>query len=324
MYGGVNVHELLKRFYTGDRRALARAISLVEDEMPERNEILSDVYFKTGKAYILGLTGSPGAGKSSLVDQLVKLIRKRGETVGVIAIDPTSPFTGGALLGDRIRMQEHALDKDVFIRSMGTRGSLGGLSRTTKDVVKVMDAFGKDWVIVETVGVGQAELDIMHIADTTIVVLTPGAGDSIQAIKAGIMEIADVFAVNKCDLPGAERVVAEVETMLDLKAEKEDWEPPVVPVSTVTQEGLNNLLDNVIGHGDHLKQNGAFEDSRKKRSRAEALNIVDYRWRALVREHLNGPGYISDLLSDVMEKKTDPYTAADKIIDWIITRRNIE
>ncbi|MFA7468410.1 MAG: methylmalonyl Co-A mutase-associated GTPase MeaB [Desulfotomaculaceae bacterium] len=318
------MHELLKRFYAGDRRALARVITLIENEMPERDEILKELYFKTGKAYIIGVTGSPGAGKSSLVDQLIKMIRSRGETVGVIAVDPTSPFTGGALLGDRIRMQEHSLDRDVFIRSMGTRGSLGGLSRTTKDVVKMIDAFGKDWVIVETVGVGQAELDIMHIADTTIVVLTPGAGDSIQAIKAGIMEIADVFAINKCDLPGADRVAAEVETMLELKGQKDGWVPPVVPVSTVTCDGLDNLLQSIVRHGDYLKQNGAFEDSRKKRSRSEALNIVNHQWQSLVRKHLNGPGYINDILLNVTEKKMDPYTAADIIMEWIISKHVTE
>ncbi|KUK82872.1 MAG: Putative periplasmic protein kinase ArgK and related GTPase of G3E family, partial [Pelotomaculum thermopropionicum] len=184
------MEDLLKEFTSGNQRALARVISQVENETPQKVALLKQLYPNTGNSYLLGVTGSPGAGKSSLVDHLVDTIRKRNESVGVIAVDPTSPFTGGAILGDRIRMNKHALDKGVFIRSMGTRGSLGGLSKTTKEVIKVMDAFGMDWIIVETVGVGQAELDIMYIADTTVVVLTPGSGDAIQTMKAGIMEIA--------------------------------------------------------------------------------------------------------------------------------------
>ncbi|MBC7104679.1 MAG: methylmalonyl Co-A mutase-associated GTPase MeaB, partial [Firmicutes bacterium] len=199
------------KFTAGEQRALARVISLVENEAPEKDELLRRLYPRTGGAYVVGLTGAPGSGKSSLVDRLTGLLRRTGRTVGIVAVDPTSPFTGGALLGDRIRMQEHACDDGVFIRSMGTRGSLGGLARTTKDVIRVLDAFGFDYVLVETVGVGQAELDIMHVADTTVVVLTPATGDSIQTIKAGIMEIADVFAVNKADLPGARKLAVEVE-----------------------------------------------------------------------------------------------------------------
>jgi LAO/AO transport system kinase len=191
------VDDLLEKFWAGEFRALARLISNLENEMGDRNELMCQLYPRTGRAYILGVTGSPGTGKSSLVDCLTTSLRKRSQKVAIVAVDPTSPFTGGALLGDRIRMQEHAVDQGVFIRSMATRGSLGGLAHTTKEVIKAIDAFGFEWIIVETVGVGQAELDIMNVADTTVVVLTPGAGDAIQTIKAGIMEIADVFAVNK-------------------------------------------------------------------------------------------------------------------------------
>jgi LAO/AO transport system kinase len=197
--------QIVKGVLNGDRRMVARAISLIENEDVNKNSILSELYPHTGKAYVIGITGAPGSGKSSLVDRLLATLRQRGLTVGVIAVDPTSPFTGGAILGDRIRMQEHALDKDIFIRSMGTRGSLGGLSRATKDAIQVLDAFGKDIVVVETVGVGQSEVDIIKYADTTLVVLTPASGDSVQTIKAGIMEIADVFVVNKADLAGADR-----------------------------------------------------------------------------------------------------------------------
>lgn len=234
------MQDLINRFTAGETRALARLISLLENEDDQHEQIIKELFKRTGQAYVIGFTGSPGAGKSSLVDQVVKQLRQAGKTVGIIAVDPTSPFTGGALLGDRIRMQQHALDKGVFIRSMGTRGSLGGLAKTTKDVVKAMDAFGFNYVIIETVGVGQAELDIMHVADSTVVVLTPGAGDAIQTIKAGIMEIADVFAVNKSDLSGADKIANEVEIMLDQQRADIDWRPPVKLCSSLKDTGSPN------------------------------------------------------------------------------------
>jgi len=313
------------RFWNGDHRALARVISLVENEMPEKEEILSRIYQRTGRSYILGITGSPGAGKSSLTDRLVGTLRKREQTVGVIAVDPTSPFTGGAILGDRIRMNEHALDKGVFIRSMGTRGSLGGLAKTTKEVVKVMDAFGMDWVIIETVGVGQAELDIMYIADTTVVVLTPGAGDSIQAMKAGIMEIADVFAVNKADMPGSDRVASEVEMMLDLQCDHVKWRPPVVKTSTINAgEGVNDLLAAIEKHSAFIRENGLFDERRRERTRNEAVDIVNYQWEKLVRRQLELPGPVNDLLDRVAAREMDPYTASVTIIEWIISNTGLK
>lgn len=312
------MEELLSRFQAGEHRALARAISLVENEMPEKDELLRRLYPSTGRGYILGVTGSPGAGKSSLVDRLVGALRKRNETVGVIAVDPTSPFTGGAILGDRIRMNEHALDRGVFIRSMGTRGSLGGLSKTTKEVVKVMDAFGMDWIVIETVGVGQAELDIMYIADTTVVVLTPGAGDSIQSIKAGIMEIADVFAVNKCDMPGADRVAAETQIMLDLQDDHVKWRPPVVKTSTIHGEGVNDLLEAIEKHRDYLDEKGLFLQRRQERLKNETLDIVNYQWQRLVRQQMNLPGRVNELLEKVAAREMDPYTASSSILDWIM------
>ncbi|MCL6638373.1 MAG: methylmalonyl Co-A mutase-associated GTPase MeaB [Firmicutes bacterium] len=314
----------MARYWNGEHRALARVISLVENEMPEKEEILRQIYPRTGRSYILGITGSPGAGKSSLTDRLIGELRKRNETVGVIAVDPTSPFSGGAILGDRIRMNEHALDKGVFIRSMGTRGSLGGLSMTTREVVKLMDAFGMDWVIIETVGVGQAELDIMHIADTTVVVLTPGAGDGIQAMKAGIMEIADIFAVNKADLPGADRVASEVEMMLDLQCEKKAWRPPVVKTSTVHGEGVKDLLAAVEKHRDYLKEKGLYAGRRRERARNEALDIVNNQWQKLVRQQMESPGPVNELLNRVAAREMDPYTASASILDWIITSTGIK
>lgn len=319
------MEELLSRFYSGEHRALARVISLVENEMPEKEELLRRLYPSTGRAYILGVTGSPGAGKSSLVDRLVWQLRKNNKTVGVIAVDPTSPFTGGAILGDRIRMNEHALDKGVFIRSMGTRGSLGGLSKTTKEIVKVMDAFGMDWVIIETVGVGQAELDIMYIADSTVVVLTPGAGDSIQTMKAGIMEIADVYAVNKCDMPGADRVVAETELMLDLQDDHVKWRPPVVKTSTVHNgEGVEELLAAIEKHRDYLMEKDIFYKRRQERARNEALDIVNYQWQRLVRKQMNLPGRVNELLDKVAANEIDPYTASSSILEWIIADKGFE
>lgn len=313
------MENLLSRFLAGEHRALARVISIVEDEMPQKDELIKQIYQQTGRSYILGITGSPGAGKSSLVDLLVKEIRKRNEKVGIIAVDPTSPFTGGAILGDRIRMNAHALDEGVFIRSMGTRGSLGGVTKTTKEVVKVMDAFGVDWIIIETVGVGQAELDIMYIADTTIVVLTPGAGDSIQTMKAGIMEIADVFAVNKCDMPGADRVVAEVNMMLDFRDDHIKWRPPVVQTSTMNAgQGIAELLSSVEKHRAYLLDKGIFEARRHERAKNETLDIVNQQWERLVRKQVNQPGLVKQLLEKVAAREADPYTASAQIMELVM------
>jgi len=311
------MENIMTRFRAGETRALARLISLLENQDPSHEDLLKDLFYLTGKAYVLGFTGSPGAGKSSLVDRVVKNLRLTGQTVGVIAVDPSSPFTGGALLGDRVRMQEHALDKGVFIRSMGTRGSLGGLAKTTKEVVKAMDAFGFDWVIIETVGVGQAELDIMHVADSTVVVLTPGAGDAIQTIKAGIMEIADVFAVNKCDLPGADKVVTEVRLMLEQQPLQDGWKPPVTPVSSLTGQGVDDLVKEIYNHRAYLTDNNILNSRRTERMRAETLDIAIYKWRQQVLSQLQLPGRVNELLDKVAARETDPYTAAYKILEHV-------
>lgn len=316
MTDGIN--ELLDGLQKGNIRSLARLISKIENDDLQKDEILKRVYKSTGKARVIGVTGSPGAGKSSLVDSITAHLRKKGDTVGIIAVDPTSPFSGGALLGDRIRMQQHAVDRGVYIRSMGTRGSLGGLARTTKEAVKLVDAFGFDWVIIETVGVGQAELDVMHVADTTLVVMNPGAGDSIQTIKAGIMEIADIFVVNKCDLPGADRVVAEIGQMLDLQREHTGWRPPVVKVSTLDDRGLNDLMESVEAHWDYLKVDGRLEKNRGAMARKETLEIVDYRWRGMVDRHLHYDGRASEIINMAASGKKDPYTAAGEILSQVL------
>ncbi|MCL5982244.1 MAG: methylmalonyl Co-A mutase-associated GTPase MeaB [Firmicutes bacterium] len=309
--------KIIEGILNGDRRMVARAISLIEDEDSEKEAILSAIYPYTGKAYCLGITGAPGAGKSSLVDRLLLLLRQQGLRVGVIAIDPTSPFTGGAILGDRIRMQEHALDRGVFIRSMGTRGSLGGLSRATKDVVQILDAFGKDVVIIETVGVGQSEVDIIKYADTTLVVLTPASGDSVQTIKAGIMEIADIFVVNKADIPGADRTVSEVSMMLDLGGRARPWRPPIVRTNTLDGNGVDELHQAVINHREYLAESGQMNKARKDRIRRDIIDLIEYKVKSTIWKQVSGSEEFESLVRKIMSRETDPYAAAAQILGSI-------
>jgi len=305
------MQQLVAELLDGNRRAAARLISLVENDDPQKRELLKDIYPHTGKAYVIGVTGAPGSGKSSLVDWLLKLIRKDGLTVGVIAVDPTSPFSGGAILGDRIRMQDHALDQDIFIRSMGTRGSLGGLSRATREAIQVLDAFGKDIILIETVGVGQSEVDIVKTADSTLVVLTPAGGDSVQTIKAGIMEIADIFAINKSDLPGAERTTTEINLMLDMK-KSEPWRPPVIQTISVSNEGIEELWQALQKHRDHMEESGRLLEIRRERVKRELTEQVEYLVKSKiwdeVKEHLE----FDSLVENIVHRRQDPYsTSAD-------------
>lgn len=304
---------LVGELLDGNRRALARVISLVENDAPEKERILAQLFPHTGRAHYVGFTGAPGAGKSSLVDKFTSHVRKLGLTVGIVAIDPSSPFTGGALLGDRIRMQEHALDEGVFIRSMGTRGSLGGLARSTKQVMKVLDAFGKDLVLVETVGVGQSELDVARAADTTVVILTPASGDAIQTLKAGIMEIADIFVVNKNDLPGAQEMVRDINAMLDL-APKRDWRPPVVATNALAGEGIDELYSAVEKHWQFLKQDGRGEQLRQERLQQEVLETAVGELREQLFRGLAVEPELQDLLNRVGQREIDPYTAAKEVL----------
>ncbi len=310
------MEQLVEECLQGNRRALARLISLVENNDPQKYALLQRLYPHTGKAYTIGITGAPGSGKSSLVDRLLQEVRSEGLTVGVIAVDPTSPFTGGAILGDRIRMQEHALDPGVFIRSMGTRGNLGGLSRATREAAQVLDAFGLDLILVETVGVGQSEVDIVKTADTTVVVLTPAGGDSVQTIKAGIMEIADLFVINKADLPGAERTATEINIMLDMKGEYA-WRPPVLPTVSPKEQGIAELWQSLQDHRRFLEESGRLLEVRKERVSRELAEQVEHLVKSKVWAKIQKQFALEELVEQIALRRQDPYSAARELLEKI-------
>lgn len=304
--------DIAKELLAGNRLALSRAITAIENEYDEATEIMRELYPHTGHAYVLGITGPPGAGKSTMTEKIAKAYRDQGKTVGIIAVDPTSPFTGGAILGDRIRMNSLTLDEGVFIRSMGTRGSLGGLSHKTADAVKALDAFGKDIIIVETVGVGQSEVDIVKAADTTVVVLIPGMGDDIQAIKAGILEIGDLFTVNKSDLDGADKLVKEINMMLDLDSLMTDWRPPISKVVASRNKGIDLLLADVAKHRSYIEGNGELNRRRTQRAKDELLDILSAGIEKRIKEHTEGrmEGFVESL----KKRETDPYSLVSDIM----------
>jgi len=312
--------DYVKEILQGSPRAVARLISWLEDEDERAYPCMEQLYAHTGKAFILGITGSPGAGKSTLTDRLTHTIRKSGLSVGIVAVDPSSPFTGGAILGDRVRMSEHSTDPEVYIRSMATRGFLGGMAKATGDVVKVLDAFGKDLIIIETVGVGQDEVDIIGIADTTCLVLVPGLGDSIQSMKAGIMEIADVFAINKADRPGADQLSAEVGVRIaqDAHIKPSDWSPCVVKTVAVNDEGVTDLWDAIQAHRNHLENTGRFIEKRRDRTRMETLRMIHNELFRRVRQRLQDNGHLDRLVDEILERKRDPYSIMREIVaKWV-------
>jgi LAO/AO transport system kinase len=298
---------------SGDVRALARAISTVENRAPGWSELLKALFAHSGKARVLGLTGSPGAGKSTLVDQLARFYRKENRTVGIIAVDPTSPYTGGAILGDRIRMQDHFSDPGIYIRSMATRGSLGGLARTTADVTTLLDASGRDLIMIETVGVGQDEVDIVRLADITIVILVPGMGDDVQTIKAGIMEIADIFVINKSDRNGAEHVEKEIKALQSLATRRDGWTPPVIKTVASEGTGVEELAGAVASYEDYLRENNLAQKRSVENWQERIVEMLRDGMLEKARAQL-GDGNLARLAAEVAEHKRDPYTLVEEIL----------
>lgn len=310
---------LAPRVLAGEVRAAARLMRWLDDDLPEGREELKALYPHTGKAWILGITGSPGAGKSTLTDQLIRAFRGEGLTVGVVAIDPTSPFSGGAILGDRIRMQDHERDPGVFIRSLATRGNLGGLSRSTRDVVHVLDALGKDVILVETVGVGQDEVDIVGTAHTSVVVLVPGMGDDIQAIKAGILEIADVFVLNKADREGADRTEREIRMMIELgDAGRSGWKPPIARTVAVRGEGIVDLVARLREHRAWSEAGGRLAERRRLFVRATFAETLRHALMSRAVSLLEDGGPLADLAAALDRGDLDPYSAAERVVAAVL------
>jgi LAO/AO transport system kinase len=307
------ITELSRKAVEGDKVSLARLITLVENNDVELPAIMKEVYDQDHRSYHVGITGSPGAGKSTLVDRLTQAIRAEGLSVGIVCADPTSPFSGGALLGDRIRMQQHYLDEGVYIRSMATRGSQGGLPATSGNVIKLLGAYGRDYVLIETVGVGQTELDVMENVDTTVVVLTPEGGDTIQTMKAGLFEIADIFAVNKADRTGADMMIMELKDTLANRSGEGYWDVPVLAIEALNNKGIDSLYSAIKEHRAALEKSGQFQKRRKQQRRTDFVRIIE-RWaRDKILDYVQSDKTLNDYIRQVENGEIDPYTAAGKI-----------
>jgi GTPase len=308
------IQQWAERVRGGDVRALARTISAIEDGAPESLELLKTLFPHSGRARVIGLTGAPGSGKSTMVDQLAREYRKQKKTVGIIAVDPTSPYTGGAILGDRIRMQAHHADPGIFIRSMATRGFLGGLARATTDVATVLDASGKDIILIETVGVGQDEVDIVRLADVTVVILVPGMGDDVQTIKAGIMEIADIFVINKSDREGADRVEREIRAMQTLAVRKDQWTPPIIKTVASEGRGITELAAAIQNYEQYLRQQNLLLKKKISNWQERLIEMLrDALLERLVKERMQ-QGDVARLAADVAEHRRDPYSLVEEIV----------
>ncbi len=304
-----------------DKRAAARLITMMENGEPEAIEIIKECYSMTGHARIIGITGPPGAGKSTVTDKLTKQLRKEGKQVGIVAVDPTSPFTGGAILGDRVRMSDLSTDPGVFIRSMGTRGALGGLSKAAHGAARILDIFGMDYIFIETVGVGQSEIDIVRIADTVVMVMVPGLGDDIQAIKAGIMEIGDIFAVNKSDRDGAERTAAEIEAVLEF-GRNEEYKPPVLNIIAKDNTGIEELLELIESHWEYQTKGGTYRQKKINRVKTEIMDIFRDTVMKTIYYIGEDTNIIDELVQEVAVRQLDPYSAADRLVEKFRENRN--
>ena len=315
---------IVAKIVGGDVRLAAKLIRDIDDGAPGAREILKALYRHTGKAYVIGITGAPGVGKSTVVDQMISGLRARGKTVGVIAVDPTSPFSGGAILGDRVRMQRHSLDEGVFVRSLATRGQFGGLTQSTRSAIDVMDAMGKDYIIVETVGVGQDEVDIAGSADVTVIVVAPGMGDHIQAIKAGIFEVGDIFVINKSDRPGAERTLHDLSAMFDMakkRSRKQDWDPPIIMAEAVSNKGITELLGEIERYQKNAKAlpREAIIDHKKAQARLELIDMIKGRLVDEALGHITGSEAFKALVDCIIDGVTDPYSACDHLLSDILS-----
>ena len=308
----VDATDLVEGALAGERRAIAKLITMIENGGDVARGAIAKLYPHTGNAYTVGITGAPGAGKSTLTDKLIKQVREEGLTVGVLAVDPTSPFSGGAILGDRVRMQEHATDPGVFIRSMATRGHLGGLALAAPQAIRVLDAAGRPWVLVETVGVGQVEVEVASATDTTVVVLTPGWGDAVQANKAGLLEIADIFVVNKSDRSGSAETIRDLELMLEL-SQLGDWRPPILKTVASTGEGVGDLWDEINSHRAHLESDGRLRAKRSIRLRNELRSIIVERLHEQAGAICAGERF-EQIAASVIDRTLDPYSAADALL----------